>query len=483
MSQQGFQPVDFQPANQNQDPFQPQPSTDPHFTEAYKQQQQLGETRRKNGTYKRLIVLCDGTGQQSDGTRDLPVSNVTRFARSIANRQVVGEGKEINQVAFYQNGVGSGSLTSLSEMYAGTTGWGLNENVCEAYLWLKSNYIDGDEIFLFGFSRGAYTARAIAGLIAHIGILDKAANFQQVYEKYQKRGRNFVGESKMQGGFRSTQTIKVVGVWDTVGSLGAPSDIPAGRSYAFHDTTISPYVENAFHALALDEHRGSFYPTIWTLPAAEEERKTNLKQCWFPGVHSDVGGSYADAQSHDFSDIALAWMVDQCRPFLAFDEPWGFFNPVVDGKTRSLWATHPIHNSMTGVFKAGKVRYRAPGEYEHLDPFTGKPVAVGPTNESVHPSVRMRILKAHDFKIDWQLVAMNGFRLVRNGKDDGWEWVKTVGGAKGKEVRLAEYKIEEGSWDSRLMAEEDKVLLGDVELSKKIQEIKGQGSWFRDRIW
>ena len=202
-------------------------------------------------------------------------------------------------------------------------------------------------------------------------------------------------------------------------------------------------------------------------------------------MHSDVGGSYADAKPHDFSDIALAWMTDQCRGLLVFDEPLGFFDPVLDDQGRSLWAAQPVHNSMTGVFKAGKVRYRAPGEHEHLDRFTGKPVAVGPTNESIHPSVRMRLLKSSDFKFDWQLVAMNGFHLARTTSPDGWEWVKTFeleGGVR-KDIRIPEYRIEEGSWESRLMTAEDKEMLGDVQLSKKLQEVKGQSSWFHGHIW
>ena len=178
-------------------------------------------------------------------------------------------------------------------------------------------------------------------------------------------------------------------------------------------------------------------------------------------------------------------MTDQCRGLLAFDEPPGFFDPVLDDKKRSLWAAQPLHNSMTGVFKAGGVKYRAPGEYEHLDPFTGKPIVVGPTNESIHPSVRVRLLKSSDFKLDWQLVAMNGFHLVRTTSPSGWEWVKTLelaGGAR-KDIRIPEYKVEEGSWESRLMTKEDKEMLDEAQLSKKLQEVKGQSSWFHDHIF
>lgn len=257
-------------------------------------------------------------------------------------------------------------------------------------------------------------------------------------------------------------------------------------------------VENAFHALALDEHRDTFYPTLWTLPDTKEGEhdadgiylggsgKCNLKQCWFPGVHSDVGGSYGDAKPRDVSDIALAWMVDQCRGLLAFDEPSGFFNPTVDSKNRSLWAAQPIHNSMTGVFLAGGVRYRAPGEYKAVDEAGAKIEGPqGPTNEGMHPSVRMRFLKNADFKADWQPMALNGFRLVKTTAPGGWEWVKTVkvGGAS-KDVKIPEFRIADGSWEARLMAQEDKVMLEDIELSKKLKEVKvtpPPGTWLRSR--
>lgn len=121
----------------------------------------------------------------------------------------------------------------------GSVGWGLNENVCEAYDWLRSNYAPGDEVFLFGFSRGAFTARAISGLIARIGYIGKAVNFQKIYSEYQARSQEWVGADEHQSGFRSTEPIKVVGVWDTVGALGVPGK-ETDRSYAFHDTKISP---------------------------------------------------------------------------------------------------------------------------------------------------------------------------------------------------------------------------------------------------
>lgn len=225
-------------------------------------------------------------------------------------------------------------------------------------------------------------------------------------------------------------------------------------------------------------------------PPSTKEKKTNLKQCWFPGVHSDVGGSYADAAPRDFSDIALAWMIDQCRQdkLLAFEAVEKFIAPAIDAQKRSLWAAQPIHNSMTGVFKAGKVLYRNPGEYVHTDAWTGKPTPIGPTHEYIHPSVRVRLLKSSSFKLDWQPVAMNGFHLVETPETDlttGWKWVKTVkvAGSPDKIIEIPEYKIKAGSLEDKLTEPEDEALLSDVESSKKLQEINGQKSWIRDHIW
>lgn len=252
-------------------------------------------------------------------------------------------------------------------------------------------------------------------------------------------------------------------------------------------------VENAFHALALDEHRASFFPTVWFLPSvALENFKTNLKQCWFPGVHTDIGGGYKDSTPHDFSDISLAWMIDQCHGLLAFNdineipEFLDSKNPFANG--RSLWAAQPLHNSMTKVFKLGGVLYRTPGEYVHKDPWTGKPAPIGETKESIHPSVRVRLLKSLEHKLDWQPIALNGFRLVETSEPNegpGWKWVKTVKGPDGKDkdVEIPEYRIKPDSVESKLLAPEDHELLQDVELSRGFQEIRGQGSWFHDHIW
>ncbi|KAJ7857469.1 hypothetical protein B0H14DRAFT_2507400, partial [Mycena olivaceomarginata] len=270
----------------------------------------------------------DGTGQQTDapvasqspektgdgaeGTDWVPASNVTRLCRVVAYADTVN-GKEIDQITFYQNGVATGALTSLGETWSGACvfGVGLNENVCEAYVWLCMNWIPGDEIFIFGFSRGAFTARALSGLIQTMGMIDRSnlGAFHSIYYDYTKRNVKGHTKKKLQPGWGvpgEEIKIKVVGVWDTVKSLGFPKTerargIKATIASALawdnetdpHDAETCTNVENAFHALALDEKRAAFSPTLWSTADPE---KTNLKQCWFPGAHTDVGGSYEDTQ-------------------------------------------------------------------------------------------------------------------------------------------------------------------------------------------
>jgi len=180
--------------------------------------------------------------------------------------------------------------------------------------------------------------------------------------------------------------IKLLGCWDTVGSLGIPESsvtkfLNLNSDHAFHDTELSGKIENAFHALALDEHRGTFSPTLWYIPPEEAnmapERRTRLKQCWFPGVHTDVGRGYDDHVPGDIADITFAWMLDQCRDLLAFNmrkfpgmlengdhkkelEKAKWAERVSKAKT---WGLADLHDSMTLVFKLGSSLDRTPGQY------------------------------------------------------------------------------------------------------------------------
>ncbi|KAJ7806706.1 hypothetical protein B0H14DRAFT_3483888 [Mycena olivaceomarginata] len=481
------------------------------------------ERRKQAGTYKRLLIFCDGTGQQTDAPAAspekktwaesarswlpgapavdtqatdhkewVPASNVTRLCRIVADVDYTKDGKEIEQMTFYQNGVATGALTALGETWSGAFGVGLNENVCEAYVWLCLNWIPGDEIFIFGFSRGAFTARALSGLIFHLGIIDRSnlGEFHSIYDAYTKRAEKpnhdqtwKSKQKELQDGLGCRDLdivkVKVVGVWDTVKSLGLPENervrrwIEAfgwDRRHAFHDAHTCENVENAFQALALDEKRAAFSPTLWSLRSSTA--KTHLQQCWFPGAHSDVGGSYPDAQPFDSSDLSLMWMVRQCRPFLAFNNK-RLEKELEPYEALPWWGAQPLHNSYTFEFYLNGQQIRRPGQYPKMQ--DGH--EVGPFNESVHASVRLRLLRARMLKhkkdggrvVETEMMglkeegtdelsdkydckAMAGFRLelINPAKPEkGYKWVKKMDG--GADVELMEDQLGE---DERKMLDE-----------------------------
>ncbi|KAF2435697.1 hypothetical protein EJ08DRAFT_558806, partial [Tothia fuscella] len=286
---------------------------------------------------KRLIVLCDaGTWEDStsDDKQAYP-TNVTRFGRALSAWTKPQDGDEVEQIVYYQKGVGTNS--SLDSVFGGATGAGVSANIRAAYAFLAHNYDSGDEIFFFGFSRGAYTARAIAGMVAEVGLLTKKGmdQFTGLYEAYRNVGLNGKGpinkDKKVLEDMKkdllldssAAKAIQIVGVWDTVGfhEAGWAKFVGyAGESIEFTDTNLSPNVMYGFHALALDERRKAFLPTLWELPAepVKDTRTVEMKQVWFSGRHADIGGGNAN---HVLSDITFAWMMAECEKtgLLGFD--------------------------------------------------------------------------------------------------------------------------------------------------------------------
>ena len=196
------------------------------------------------------------------------------------------------------------------------------------------HYGEGDEIYLFGFSRGAYTVRSLAGFVSRCGLL-KAEQFSTpenwkaidllYHDGYRMQRpmaelRRGLGETKFRNRESELIPIRFIGVWDTVGSLGIPDDfgilnlLDNAGDHTFHNTSLGKNVQAARHALAMDELRGTFQPTLWT----GYEAGRNVKQMWFPGAHSDVGGGYREC---GLSDGALKWMIEEARETgLAFDQ-------------------------------------------------------------------------------------------------------------------------------------------------------------------
>ncbi|KAK2046781.1 hypothetical protein LZ31DRAFT_518777 [Colletotrichum somersetense] len=259
---------------------------------------------------KRIIICCDGTWQSSVNGLWGISSNVTRLGRSIARTGKMKRKKGSQQIVYYGSGIGAGAGVSLFEnLRQALFGDGLVTEVIKAYNFIVMNYCPGDQICCFGFSRGAYTARAVAGLITDIGIIqpkemDDFPDLYRLYREYRIEDGTTFRESKnyrqwITGKFEgdvqiqkahslppeSTRVIEVEGVFDTVGALGVPglrgvqqflnfvaSHIPfSGIDYqGFHRTSLSNYTKHAFHALSLDEHMAPFKPTLWHLPKADD---------------------------------------------------------------------------------------------------------------------------------------------------------------------------------------------------------------------
>ncbi|KAK8192759.1 hypothetical protein M8818_007931 [Zalaria obscura] len=419
---------------------------------SYANTSRVRETRPsayRSKAFKRIVICSDGTWLNSDSGSlksqlNIP-SNVTRIARAIRPQSKDG----ISQIVYYHYGVGSqGGI--VDRIYGGVTGDGLAEAVREQYSFIATNWEQGDEIFLFGFSRGAYTARATAGLISEIGLLtrDGLPYLAEIFRDVQHRHdadyhpkhpdipfRNkpseldpsYRKELQRRGLTRLGISIKAIGVWETVGSLGTPRigwlekvgiQSSATKRMGFYNTRLSDCIENAFQALALDERRSSFSPAVWEKMPGNQ---TRLRQCWFPGVHSNVGGGYED---QELANITLAWMMSQVRDLLDLNLDYVLEqhddNVEYYEKHRQKirpWSFGKIYNSMTGIYALGGETTRTPGRYFVIDPDTGRKtdIPLRDTHEYVHPSVRARVRlrgPGYDDRGTYEPRALKDWRLV-----------------------------------------------------------------------
>ena len=321
---------------------------------------------------KRIAIFCDGTWNTPDKSEDgkLCQTNVVKMANALSHTSIDGK----LQILYYDSGIGTeGSM--IKKVFDGATGNGISENILEAYRFIINNYEKGDELFLFGFSRGAFTVRSLSGLIRNSGIL-KIENLDQVkkaYQIYRSRKPDLQPRAVEATLFRKTfaveetTRIKFIGVWDTVGALGNPlvfNGIFSKRNQ-FHDTELSSKINNAFHALAIDENRKNFEATLWH--QQDDSKDQVLEQVWFAGIHSDVGGGYPETET-GLSDIALKWMLEKAESrHLNFDKV--SINPD---------ALALKHESYTGFYKLKPKLYR---------PIGFAYPKIGNTNESLHPTV------------------------------------------------------------------------------------------------
>ncbi|AXR06683.1 DUF2235 domain-containing protein [Salinimonas sediminis] len=260
---------------------------------------------------KRIVICSDGTWNRPEKNlnKDCP-TNVLKFARSI---HPIGD-DGVPQQVFYDWGVGS----YYDNFGGGITGLGVMKNIEDAYRYIIQNYTEGDKLYFFGFSRGAYTVRSLCGLIYNCGILKRnnAHRVEEAMTIYRAKGNDNKPGGSTAVAFRKSHCFEsrdvfFVGVWDTVGALGIPISFLGlfEDRDEFYDTKLGSNVSVARHALAIDERREDFEPAIW-----EPRQGLDLKQTWFCGYHSDVGGGHMPC-SNDLSAslIPMEWMANEAR--------------------------------------------------------------------------------------------------------------------------------------------------------------------------
>ncbi|GHB42019.1 hypothetical protein GCM10007094_34030 [Pseudovibrio japonicus] len=327
---------------------------------------------------KNIVVFSDGTGQEGG---EGPDTNIYKLFKICENRTK-------RQVLFYDRGLGTTAHCSrFVRFLANITGFGISKNLKECYQFIFDNYQAKDKIFLFGFSRGATTVRSLAGFIEMFGILPKSrpeliAKAYRIYQISDPERRKIKAREFREKHHNMWVEIEFLGVWDTVAALGLPwkplsaavNKIP-GFKHEFHDLTLPPSVKNAYHALSIDDEREVFHPVLWNEATAPNQI---MQQTWFAGVHTDVGGGYADAR---LSDITFKWMLKHAeRSGLRIH---GGSRKVLSAKLTPDEAG-TIHNPREGIFEyIYKVKQRDWPQQDENERARGQP--------HVHASVFERV--------------------------------------------------------------------------------------------
>lgn len=332
---------------------------------------------------KRIVICSDGTWNIRDqidkASGKRRPTNVTKLARAVLARDAQG----IDQIVAYFDGVGTEG--GMDRITGGAFGRGMEDNVRAIYRFLIYNCVEGDQIYLFGFSRGAFTVRTLAGFMNKVGLVRKDEDYfvPELYALYESRqgqdSRAWAKAFRKISEPRPAPPVRMLGVWDTVGALGAPGllgHLFNGGKYEYHDVGLNARIENAFHAMALDERRRPFAVNLFRRPMGWAG---TLEQAWFAGVHSDVGGSY---RPDGLANEALHWMVEQAEHLgLAFDHKYlAYFLPCFNST---------LHDSSSWLYRLiGEVvrdvgQHRDHGECLHqsvLDRMAHEPSAYAPPN-------------------------------------------------------------------------------------------------------
>jgi uncharacterized protein (DUF2235 family) len=347
---------------------------------------------------RRLALFLDGTWNTvNDNT------NVYRLKSLCAH--------DLDQISYYSAGVGTQYGERLS---GGMFGYGLDAEVIQAYEWLVDNYIPGDRLFVFGFSRGAFTARSLAGFVSKCGLLIAGApmSLKQLYDRY-KRGAtpytilhlkqmadaDLSTEDKLLKKYSMPIPIWFQGVWDTVGALGVPfGKIPiiSRSNYGFLETDLRINDDRAYHALAIDEHREAFAPTLWSKTVAKGAATypprpiTDVEQRWFVGAHADVGGGYANGL---LAQIPLLWLMQKAQLHgLTFKT-----SVVIEGDENEANIHDSFKDMAFGIYRMIKL-FRPYFRSIGADPLVAGDTTTSTINETVDGSVFERCRKDANYR-------------------------------------------------------------------------------------
>ncbi len=348
---------------------------------------------------KNILICCDGTGNEYGDS----LTNVFKLYS-------FSEKRTAKQIAFYDPGIGTfsapGALTKpakvMTKVLGQAFGLGLTKNIADAYKYIMYNYEEGDQVYIFGFSRGAYTARAVAAFLYKCGLLypynDNLLNYAMKIFKYDMRRKIYKGFKKE---FTRECPVHFLGVWDTVKSVGWIYD-PLTLQY----TANNPIVKTARHAISIDERRCQFRQNH-----IGNKYKKDIKEIWFTGVHSDVGGSYPEKEC-GLSQIALKWMTDEARKsgLLINEERYAQIMPenaadqmtmdsdevdAFDKYHAPMDYNGPIHKSLNGVWWAAEY---SPNMYKDPDDHWKRKLKIPrgerrrmPEGAVLHPTVKQRM--------------------------------------------------------------------------------------------
>jgi hypothetical protein len=380
---------------------------------------------------RRFVVCFDGTWNRPDTSERS--TNVVKFLRAVRN-----SAGDISQICFYDKGVGTGG--PIDSLLGGASGKGLTDNMVDGYRFLANNADPDDEIYVFGFSRGAYTARSLVGFIGLAGLLsplDLGEGLDRVIKIYRDKTLNSQQKrDKIDALNISRQVdirIRCIGVWDTVGSLGIPGDLGRQilKKYYFQDVQLSDKVDVALHAVAIDEKRSAFAPTLWVREKDVTPRPGQVvEQVWFSGVHSNIGGSYADVR---LSDITLDWMIKRvdAKTGLKFEDSfidrYIHPDPLGDGidsrtalyKDSSVFPYERLIRQCIPKGSAFGDWFRR--SFQHLDRRNIPPEGLATINEGIHVSVleRWGKLVVYDSKPNTPYRPSTLAAAIQRGREDG----------------------------------------------------------------